>query len=387
MGQRRTYFMLNKEQDFRRCYLSNMEYRDGRLCTRTVDGQGAETAVLISRVFDSRETDMYWHRLCIYDVQREEQAQFTLKFYTANELVRTDEQGEMIYVPDAFYSEEYTLEEKLRKMQPYLVKQVEDQEDVLLHDIKGRYLWMVLMAPVRLHQSISFGDFQLFFPRESFLRYLPEIYQREDKKQFFERFLAVFQTAYEDLNERIYRVPEYLDAHGTDRKFLEWLTRWIGIADTYMWNEEQLRRLLEHAVSLYKLRGTRKAVCEYVKLYTGGYEPLIVENFELKEGDGRYHAGNLFQDDAYRFYVLIQEEHVPTARDYQALVKVIEQVRPANMELELIVLKPYIFMDGHSYLGVNSVLGEYRDFSLDGASMLSFAVLPETANRDEFFEP
>lgn len=377
MGQRRTYFMLNKEQDFRRCYLAEMEYRGGRLCTQAVKGQESRTAVMISKIFDSREADMYWHRLALYEVERKEQAQFTLNFYTANELVRTGRDGEVIYLPDSFYNEEDTLEEKLRKMQPYFVKSVENEVDILLHDVKGRYLWMVLMVQLRPGQEISFGDFQIFFPRESFLRYLPEIYQREDRKQFFERFLAVFQITYEEMNERIYQMPELLDAYGTDRQFLEWLTGWIGIADTYMWNEKQLRSLLKNAVSLYKLRGTRKAVREYVKLYTGGYEPLIVENFELKEGDSRYHTWNLFQEDAYRFYVLVQEEYVPTTKEYQALVKVIEQVKPANMELELIVLKPYIFMDGHSYLGVNSVLGEYRDFALDGASMLSFSVLPE----------
>lgn len=377
MGQRRTYFMLNKEQDFRRCYLAEMEYRGGRLCTQAVKGQESRTAVMISKIFDSREADMYWHRLALYEVERKEQAQFTLNFYTANELVRTGRDGEVIYLPDSFYNEEDTLEEKLRKMQPYFVKSVENEEDILLHDVKGRYLWMVLTVQLRPGQEISFGDFQIFFPRESFLRYLPEIYQREDRKQFFERFLAVFQITYEEMNERIYQMPELLDAYGTDRQFLEWLTGWIGIADTYMWNEKQLRSLLKNAVSLYKLRGTRKAVREYVKLYTGGYEPLIVENFELKEGDSRYHTWNLFQEDAYRFYVLVQEEYVPTTKEYQALVKVIEQVKPANMELELIVLKPYIFMDGHSYLGVNSVLGEYRDFALDGASMLSFSVLPE----------
>lgn len=377
MGQRRTYFMLNKEQDFRRCYLAEMEYRGGRLCTQAVKGQESRTAVMISKIFDSREADMYWHRLALYEVERKEQAQFTLNFYTANELVRTGRDGEVIYLPDSFYNEEDTLEEKLRKMQPYFVKSVENEEDILLHDVKGRYLWMVLTVQLRPGQEISFGDFQIFFPRESFLRYLPEIYQREDRKQFFERFLAVFQITYEEMNERIYQMPELLDAYGTDRQFLEWLTGWIGIADTYMWNEKQLRSLLKNAVSLYKLRGTRKAVREYVKLYTGGYEPLIVENFELKEGDSRYHTWNLFQEDAYRFYVLVQEEYVPTTKEYQALVKVIEQVKPANMELELIVLKPYIFMDGHSYLGVNSVLGEYRDFALDGTSMLSFSVLPE----------
>lgn len=377
MGQRRTYFMLNKEQDFKRCYLEEMEYRGGRLCTLAVKGKESRTAVMISKIFDSREADMYWHRLALYEVERKEQARFTLAFYTANELVRTDREGEVSYLPDSFYSEEDTLEEKLRKMQPFFVKSVENEEDILLHDVKGRYLWMVLTVQLRPGQEISFGDFQIFFPRESFLRYLPEIYQREDRKQFFERFLAVFQVTYEEMNERIYQMPKLLDAYGTDRQFLEWLTGWIGIADTYMWNEKQLRSLLKNALSLYKLRGTRKAVREYVKLYTGGYEPLIVEDFELKEGDSRYHAWNLFQEDAYRFYVLVQEEYVPTTKEYQALVKVIEQVKPANMELELIVLKPYIFMDGHSYLGVNSVLGEYRDFSLDGASMLSFSVLPE----------
>ena len=45
--------------------------------------------------------------------------------------------------------------------------------------------------------------------------------------------------------------------------------------------------------------------------------------------------------------------------------------------MKLTVLKPYIFLNGHSYLGVNSVLGRYQAAALNGRSMVPFLSLGE----------
>lgn len=89
----------------------------------------------------------------------------------------------------------------------------------------------------------------------------------------------------------------------------------------------------------------------------------------------------LYGADPYKFQVIVREQDVPTVREYQTLLKIIREVKPAYMETDLIVLKPYIFLDQHTYLGINSVLGEYQNMSLDGASMLSFSVLGDDKTR------
>jgi len=83
----------------------------------------------------------------------------------------------------------------------------------------------------------------------------------------------------------------------------------------------------------------------------------------------------LYNISPYVFTVLVKEEHVPSEKEYKMLLKIIEDIKPAYMEFELVVLKPYIFLNSYSYLGVNSVLGQYQDLTLNGFSLLPFSVI------------
>lgn len=377
MEQQRMYFMLNKEQDYERCYLSGMEYKNGQLLAHAaMNRMDIKRVAMISRIFDSHESDTDWHRLRIYDLFCQDNASFSILFYASNELIRI-EHGEEVYVPEQFYKEEFSIEDKLKWMRPYFVKQTDGQADILLHEVRGRYFWFVIVSELKQGQSLRMGNMQIYFPRDSFLKYLPEVYQREDKNQFFERFLAIFGTTYEELNDEIYNYPNRLDVPRASVRDLRLMAEWLGIDDYYMWSDDQLRVILKEILRLCRYRGTRQAMIEYLKIYTGGVAPLIVENHELKKGEDPYHKLGLYPDDAYRFYVLLPEEVVKDKKDYHTLLRLIEEAKPVNMEVDLVVLKPYIFLDGHSYLGINTSLKEYGELSLDGAAMVSFSMVAQ----------
>ena len=75
--------------------------------------------------------------------------------------------------------------------------------------------------------------------------------------------------------------------------------------------------------------------------------------------------------------ILVREGAAPTAKQYKILMKLIDEMKPAQADVKLTVLKPYIFLNGHSYLGVNSVLGRYQAAALNGRSMVPFLSLGE----------
>lgn len=375
MRQKIKYFMFNKDMDFKRCFLHNMFYEDGKLIAEKASDRNS---VMISRVLDSKEIDMEWHRM-IFHLNNHGNTSYEISVYAANSLQRrlgdTEESLEKI-----LFDKDMDVSEKKKILKPYLQKNIQSTDDILLHEIKGRYLWFILETSLQMNQEIQIDKIQVYFPRQSWISYLPEIYRSEDKNQFFERFLAIYQTLYEDLNETIRQVPYLIDVDYADKEFLEWLAKWLDIAESYIWSEEQLRNLLRRGVELYKLRGTRQAVVEFVKLYTNGGETYVVENFQVKQYKNKKNEQlleRLYGNNPYKFQVIVQEKDVPTVREYQTLMKIIEEAKPAYMELELVVLKPYIFLDNHTYMGMNSVLGEYRNVSLDGVSMLSFSVLGE----------
>lgn len=380
MKQKMKYFVFNKELDFQRCQTQNMQYIDHQL--KLAVHRNGDTAVLVSRVLDSQETDMEWHQM-VCQLKNTGNTEFQISIYAANSLKRQIE-GKIENIEGILLDPQKDVKEKKRMTQAYLQKTVRNQDDILLHDIRGRYLWFIFESKPQNGQTIEFSKFQIYFPRQSWISYLPEIYQGNDKTQFFERFLAVFQTMYEAMNREIHQVPYYMDIDCASYEYMGWLAHWIDLSESYMWTQQQLRNLLKNAVRLYKLRGTRQAVLEFVSLYINGAPVYIVENFQMRI----YHRHpqeklmeRLYGADPYKFQVIVREQDVPTVREYQTLLKIIREVKPAYMETDLIVLKPYIFLDQHTYLGINSVLGEYQNMSLDGASMLSFSVLGDDKTR------
>ena len=102
-------------------------------------------------------------------------------------------------------------------------------DDFLLHELKGRYLWILIRisgAAVDSHFCIE--GFRVEFPWTSFSGYLPEIYQEAGQNSFFERYMAVFQSMYEDLEQQVDHLPRILDYESTPDENLETLLTWTG---------------------------------------------------------------------------------------------------------------------------------------------------------------
>lgn len=369
------YFIFNKPLDYLRGYLYQMEVDAAGL---HVIADTGEKAVFLSRVLDSREEEMDWHRLEIQGNEREEAA-FRLSVYSSNNAGFLYEEKETAW-EDLIRREDISVEEKCRCMAPYLRKQVISMDDVLLHEVRGRYLW-IMLEMYQQKENIALHDMKISFPRQTWMEYLPEIYrQADDKKMFLERYLGIFQTMYEDLGQRIQESAQLFDMELAEGKFLNWLAEWIAIEESYIWSEEQLRRLLADGISLYKRRGTRQGVIDFVTLYTGE-RPFLLEAHQLqyfrKDRKQAERLHRLYGSNPYSFTVLVREEVLHSVQKQKTLIQIIEGIKPVHMELNLVMIKPYIFLDGHSYLGVNSILGKYTDMALDGHSVIPFTFVGE----------
>ncbi len=373
MGKKTKYFMLNNGMQFQRCLLQNLSFDRGRLRPgSTEEGH----SVLLSRVFDSGQTDMEWHQwLCTMD--NEGNVAYTVYIYTANNLMRVID-GREESTEEVLFDKTVDWEKKKEIFEPYMQKKAERIEDILLHEVSGRYLWFAMEIYEQPGQHLGIEKIKISFPRQSWISYLPEIYQSTDKNMFYERFLAVYQTMYEELNDVIRNMPSFLDIDGAEGHYLKWLGKWLDINEGYMWSEDQLRELLKKARYIYKYRGTPNAILELARLYTGNKDVYLVENHrerdcETEESSRDYE--NLYGTDSFRFQVLVKEEFIPSTREYKTLTRILEEVKPAHMEMQLIPLRPYMFLGNHVYLGINSCLGEYRESALDGKAKVSLTLL------------
>jgi phage tail-like protein len=115
----------------------------------------------------------------------------------------------------------------------------------------------------------------------SYMNHLPEIYHGND---FMGRFLMLFESFWKPISQQIDQVDVYFDPKLTPSGFLPWLASWLGVTWDDSLPEERKRKLLEVAISLYQRRGTRGALEDYLRIYTGGEVEIIehrAQNFVL----------------------------------------------------------------------------------------------------------
>ena len=192
-------------------------------------------------------------------------------------------------IHEIFGDPQITLDKKSELFGQFAVKRTAEAVDILLHEISARYIWFLIEVYSRCDLPASISEIRLYLPAVSWIDGLPSIYRKSDAEtHFLERYLAIFQTFFEELDERLRTITECFDPENSefaDGEFLEFIAGWLDTFDPSLRSEEKLRIFLLNAVRLYRQRGTRAGLSEILKLYTGE-EPYIVENFELLKFKG-----------------------------------------------------------------------------------------------------
>ena len=339
----KNYFVINKKSDYERGFSYGLKYRDGRLCPDTgVSGTG----VFFSRVFDSLESGTVWHRFTA-DCGNGSGAGLKLSFYAfeSEELTVNDCRTT---VSDLIKSD-ISAGEKKRILEPWLKKRTIGQKDLILHDVEGRYL--VVCIELSRHETDNFaGDMCLYFPKDSWLKFLPGVYSRNSETaDFTDRFLSIFQSIYDDREREIRDSAGLIHPSAVSRPLLEELAAWYDLKDLYLWTDDRLRELISKAPWLNRKRGTASGLKEYLKIYLG-QEPEIREDAE----------------DPYTFTVLVPEEFIDDPKEYRALIRVIGHMKPAGITAKILPVKRTAQDSTDLRLGINSRL-ENRD--LDGGAI------------------
>jgi phage tail-like protein len=178
----------------------------------------------------------------------------------------------------------------------------------------------------------------------TYLDFLPEIYRQSD---FMGRFLMIFEQALDPDIQTLDTLWAYLDPLTAPKAMLPFLAHWVAWGMEPRWTLKQQRRLMRHAVELYRWRGTREGLRLFLHLYTD--LPLdedlpesekhisIVEDFNRKFvlGEVRFdQSPKLGGGRPYHFSVVIRTE--PSEQIDVPLVKeIIERYKPAFCTYDL----------------------------------------------------
>jgi phage tail-like protein len=146
-----------------------------------------------------------------------------------------------------------------------------------------RYLWLKVALSAQSPKATAIvREMRVCYPRISYLRYLPAVYQEDPaSREFLERFLAMFETVFGDLEATIERLPEFLDPGSTPPGFLDWLAQWLDLGVEEEWSAAIKRRLILNAGRLYETKGTPAGLADFIEIVTGR-RPLVRESFQTE---------------------------------------------------------------------------------------------------------
>lgn len=358
------FFVINKESDYLRSGKHNVEAVENRLL---IEG-GFKTGIFYSRIFDSREKENVWHRLVIKR-EPENVGNFNVTVYSS-EADTISFGGEIFRIEKIIADESMAAEKKDEIFAAYEKSFGHNPSDMLLHMVKGRYLWIrIVMYEDTRGLPFFLSGIRIYYTKNTFLKYLPDIYSKDlQSASFTERYLGIFQNIYQDMSEQIYSAPGFMQVYGAKREELIRLSEWLGFTDSYVWSDEKLKWLIMNAAWLNSVRGTRQYIEKLVEIYTGT-KPYIAE---YEEYCSNSFMTGLYGENPFIVTIIIESDGVKDDEDYRVLCGIVQKNMPVCMEAEIIVLNKYILLGKHSYLGINSYLSSFGKPVLDGKTALSY---------------
>jgi phage tail-like protein len=297
--------------------------------------------------------------------------------------------------------------------------------DCLVQNEPGRYLWLRVTLGGNGAISPRVARARLFFPRRSYLQHLPVIYQDDQQsRRFLERFLSIFQTEFDDIDQRIDRLWLLLDPTSTEPAFLQWLAGWVGLVIDPGWAPDVLRQRIRDAYARHLVRGTPKgieqAINDYLELPA---QAKVLEHFRLRDwatvspsaepdderqfwtgvaaldGTRRLWSRSFYKRlqldvfsqigafrlvsrpepavepfdwGAHRFTVFFPADPNDADATSRRVAAVVEREKPAHTEAELCAVFPRMRVGRQAMVGVDSRVGGVSYLTLNRLATLSY---------------
>ena len=144
-------------------------------------------------------------------------------------------------------------------------------------------------------------------------------------------------------------------------EFLSWLAGWVSLTLREDWSPEHKRKFIANAVQLYRLRGTKAGVIQFVQTYTGG--PAV----EISEEGAEFQLGvhsrvgvDTVLDSGTPFFFrvkLASSDPLGFQKQQEIVTAIIELQKPAHTSFSLEVETVQFQIGVNSRIGVDTLLG------------------------------
>jgi phage tail-like protein len=282
--------------------------------------------------------------------------------------------------------------------------------DCLVQSAPGRYLWLKVVLRSNGRVAPSLRRITVSLGTSSYLQYLPAVFQEdEESRRFLERFLAIFQSGFDDLGQHVETLASLFDAHRTRARFLPWLAQWIGLIVDPAWSEAELRSQVAGAVQRYGRRGTVDGLQDAVRAYAN-VETRVVEHYRLRQLarlgetsmlDGsvapwspahtqRLQLGSYSQLGefrlisnpepavealawgAHRFTVLFDADPYSVSESAARVARVVERDKPAHTDASICPVFARMRLDVQARLDIDASVGDISYLVLNRLATLNY---------------
>ena len=378
MNRSRLYITLNRPSEWQRCLLSGMTISGGSVTSDS----GISGCTMVTGSQDSTEHGFLWRSLEI-SADYGENTVTRVSAYAADSTIVSA--GGRTFELDSFLRDDTVpAGERLNLLDGLFTPLFTNCTDGLA-DLRGRYIWVRIDIVILDEHPVSIDKIKLLLKSESMMDHLPEVYRAEDGENgFMTRFMSIFDSIFFDMDQRIAKARSSLDYRTARGEILRYLAGWVTDETSAYLSDEQLREKIRHAVSEYRMTGTRRGLSEWISREYG-VTPNIIEYFSVRklaaEGGDREVYQRLFGSDPYKFYILLPEKTFADTREANLFTERLKNRIPAYTEAEVVVLKRNVVLEQHTYLGVNSVLSGYVCAEADAGSITGDIILG--GNNDE----
>jgi len=171
----------------------------------------------------------------------------------------------------------------------------------------------------------------------SYLKYLPAFYSEDE---FMGRFLMIFENILTPIERMASHIDLYLDPRMMPEELIPWIASWLDLVLDDNWPLEKRRALISSAVELYRWRGTKRGLKEYLELYTGA-EAIITEHVAgIKLGEQSRLGENTVLGEGFNHcFTVTLELTDPGAIDADRVKAIIEAEKPAHTAYTLHIVR------------------------------------------------
>lgn len=230
----------------------------------------------------------------------------------------------------------------------------------------------------------------------SYIDYLPAIYREGETKanaNFVGRFLKIFEKLLSGIDDGVkpdyvkkikgieeiieiihdYFDPLFTPPNSDDEKkvlnFISYLSSWVGLVMNQNWPDNNKRRILKKIVPLYKKRGTKEGLNEYLRVFVGPNVKIDESLVGLQIGEHSSVGIDTIIGGAppFFFFVRITLSEMDLVPDivnpifFSNLVKLTKQIidneKPAYTYYSIRYDVPGIIVGVLSHIGIDTLLG------------------------------